>query len=97
MEKSTAYIAITAVDIVTVCVAGCSGTKNSTISFVKPNVRRQKADSIEPSTMKGLRRPHFDVDSSANAPTMGCTMRPESGPAIQTKDVLLFVRPRERR
>jgi hypothetical protein len=30
-------------------------------------------------------------------PTMGCTMRPDSGPAIQTREVLLLVRPRLRR
>ena len=77
--------------------AASSETKYPTISLVKPSVRRQRADTAAPTMMKGRRRPHFDLDSSAMAPTMGCTMRPERGPAIHTSDVLLFVKPSDRR
>ena len=52
---------------------------------------------MDPPIMKGLLLPHFDVDRSAIAPTIGWTIMPDSGPATQTADVLLFVRPRESR
>lgn len=47
-----------------------------------------------PATIKGRRLPQRDVLPSATTPTMGWTMSPERGPAIQTSEVLLFVRPR---
>jgi len=74
-----------------------SDTKQSTISRVKPSTNMKKAESKAPNTMYGLRRPHFDLDSSAIAPTMGWTMRPDKGPAIHTRDVFDLVRPRESR
>lgn len=48
----------------------------------------------DPTAMYGLLRPHLDVLESASAPTIGCTMRPDKGPAIQTNDVWLLVKPR---
>jgi hypothetical protein len=68
-----------------------------TISLVNPNVSRDNATMRAPPMMKGRRRPHFDVHESDMAPTMGCVKSPERGPAIQTRDVLDFVRPRFRR
>ena len=68
-----------------------------TISFVNPSVSKLNATISAPPAMKGRRRPHFDVQESDMAPTMGCVKRPESGPAIQTSDVLDLVRPRLRR
>lgn len=68
-----------------------------TISLVKPSTSRLTATMAVPATMKGLLLPHLDVFPSAMTPMMGWTIRPESGPAIQTRDVLLFVRPRLRR
>jgi hypothetical protein len=47
--------------------------------------------------MNGRRLPYFDFDRSAITPTIGCITNPESGPAIHTSDVRLFVRPRFRR
>jgi hypothetical protein len=71
-----------------------SEMNNATISLVKPSARRQMATIIAPTTMKGLRRPHFDLDSSARVPTIGWTSRPDNGPAIHTSEVLLLLRPR---
>jgi hypothetical protein len=52
---------------------------------------------IEPIAMIGRLLPHFDVDSSATTPIMGCTIKPDRGPATQTNDVCPFDRPSERR
>lgn len=67
------------------------------MSSVNPRSNRSKADMMAPVKIKGLRRPHFEVDLSATVPTIGCTISPDKGPAIHTRDVLLFVKPRERR
>ena len=81
---------------------GCLARSSSritrpTISLVKPRVSTLAQTMTVPTTIMGRRRPHFDVFSSAMTPTMGCTMSPESGPATQTSEVLLFVRPSLRR
>ena len=67
------------------------------ISVVQPRTKRQMATNIEPPIMYGRRRPHFDFELSVIMPTSGCIMMPESGPAIHTADVRLFVRPSESR
>lgn len=64
------------------------------ISLVHPSVIKLAATIQEPTAMYGLLRPHLDVLESAKAPTIGCTIRPDRGPAIQTKDVWLLVKPR---
>jgi hypothetical protein len=97
MEKSVAYNAKTAVTIVRIFRKSDSGTKALTISFVNPSVRRPVTTTSDPSTMYGLRRPHLDFVESDITPMTGCTIRPDSGPAIHTIDVWPFVRPRERR
>ncbi|KAH6608730.1 hypothetical protein Trco_002076 [Trichoderma cornu-damae] len=68
-----------------------SSTTAPTISLVKPRTSRHAETITAPIIISGLRRPQGDVLSSAKTPTMGWTMRPESGPAIQTSDVLLLV------
>ena len=65
-----------------------------TISLVEPKTNKARATTTVPTRMKGLLRPHLEVLSSAMTPTTGWTMRPDRGPAIQTADVLLLVRPR---
>lgn len=67
------------------------------MSSVNPRSRRNMADMMAPVIMNGLRRPHLEVDLSATVPTIGCTISPDNGPAIHTREVLLLVRPRERR
>lgn len=64
------------------------------ISLVQPRVIRLAATIEDPTAIYGLLRPHLEVLESASAPTMGCTMRPDSGPAIHTNDVWLLVKPR---
>jgi hypothetical protein len=68
-----------------------------TISLVKPSTSRHAETITAPIIISGRRLPHDEVLSSATTPTMGWTMRPDSGPAIQTSEVLLLVRPRLRR
>ena len=41
-----------------------------------------------PNDMYGLLRPNREVQLSANTPMIGCIMRPESGPAINTMAIL---------
>lgn len=97
MAKSVTYIASTASTIVGVLAFSSSSSPlktTPTISLVKPSTSRLRATMPVPTTMNGRLRPHLDVLSSAMTPTMGWTRRPDSGPAIQTADVLLFVRPR---
>ena len=72
-------------------------TNKPTISDVHPNTRRQNATTTEPTTMNGLRRPHFDLDRSAMTPIKGWIISPDNGPAIHTNEVLDFVRPSCRR
>lgn len=63
------------------------GMNSDAISLVHPSVIRLPATIQDPTAMYGLLRPHLDVLESASAPTIGCTMRPDKGPAIQTNDV----------
>jgi hypothetical protein len=76
-----------------------SGPKpnDSTISFVNPRVRRHNATMSEPRRIMGRLLPHFEVDSSAMTPMMGWTIKPDMGPATQTRDVWPLVRPSESR
>lgn len=96
IAKSATQIATTASQIV-ILAAISSLTNTSTTSLVKPSTSRLAETISVPRTMKGRRRPKREVDLSATAPTMGWTMRPEMGPATQTREVLDFVRPRFRR
>ena len=96
IAKSITQIANTASQ--TVAFPAASPSRNSpTNSRVKPRTSRL-ADTIrDPTTIKGRRRPKRDVDLSATAPTNGWVMRPDIGPAIQTREELDFVRPSSRR
>ena len=74
-----------------------SSTNAATISLVKPNEIRLHATIKDPMTIIGRLLPHFDVDSSAKTPMMGCTIKPDNGPATQTSDVCPLDKPSERR
>lgn len=79
-------------------VADClSETNEAMISLVKPRERRPNATITEPMAIIGRLLPHRDVDSSARTPMIGCTIRPDSGPATQTRDVCPLVRPSDSR
>ncbi|KAI4190907.1 MAG: hypothetical protein L6R41_000508 [Letrouitia leprolyta] len=47
---------------------------------------------MAPPIMKGLRLPYFDLELSASTPTTGPITSPDNGPAIHTKEVLLFLK-----
>ena len=68
-----------------------------TISPVHPSTNKPKPTIMVPPIMKGLRRPHLDLELSASTPTTGCIISPESGPAIHTSDVWALLRPSWRR
>lgn len=70
-----------------------SDTKIPTISEVQPNTIKQSPTINEPPIMNGLLLPHLDLELSARTPTTGCIIRPDNGPAIHTRDVLLLVNP----
>jgi hypothetical protein len=74
-----------------------SVTKCCTTSFVNPNNSKKKHTKTVPITMKGLLLPHRLLDLSATTPTMGCMIRPDNGPAIQTREIFDFVKPSSRR
>jgi hypothetical protein len=93
IAKSTAYMARTATKIVTVFLKSPSSMKCPTISLVQPSTIKHAATNRDPITITGRRLPYFDVDLSAITPTIGCIISPESGPAIQTRDVFDFVNP----
>ena len=97
MEKSVAYKATTVRAITGTLVVASSAIKWLTISLVKPSMRRLKVTMIDARAMMGRLRPHLDVDWSEMAPIIGCTIRPDNGPAIQTTVVCPLVRPKERR
>jgi hypothetical protein len=97
MAKSTPYMLMTARKIVIDLDASDAGMTMATISDAQPRERRQKHTITAPPTMYGLLRPQLDLDLSDKVPTIGCIISPERGPAIQTKDTLLFVSPRLRR
>lgn len=96
IAKSATQIATTATQTVTLP-AISSPTNTSTTSLVNPRTSKLAETISVPRTINGRRRPKREVDLSATAPTMGWTMRPEMGPATQTREVLDFVRPRFRR
>lgn len=74
-----------------------SCTNIPTSSEVHPSTSRQIATIMEPPIMNGRRLPHFERERSAMIPTIGCIIRPDSGPAIHTNDVRDFVKPSWRR
>lgn len=74
-----------------------SVTNIPTISDVHPSTIKHIPTINDPPIMNGLLLPHFDLELSASTPTTGCMISPERGPAIHTKEVLLFVRPNWRR
>lgn len=74
-----------------------SCTNHPTTSDVQPNNNKQDATISAPPSINGLLRPHLDRDRSAITPMRGWIMRPDNGPAIQTRDVRDFVRPSWRR
>ena len=51
----------------------------------------------EPAIMYGRRRPHLSVDESDMVPMIGCTIKPDSGGAMKTREVWVFARPNWRR
>jgi hypothetical protein len=67
------------------------------ISAAHANVSKQIATKIEETSMKGLRRPHLSFEESDIVPITGWTMRPDSGGAIQTREVSDFAKPNLRR
>ena len=69
----------------------------SIISFVHPRTSKHAATITDPIIMKGLRRPYLDMQRSDTTPTIGCIISPDSGPAIQTREVRDFERPSLRR
>lgn len=77
--------------------ASSSAMNTPTSSLVKPRSKRKAATMMDPIMIMGLRLPYLDFDSSAQVPTIGWTMIPDKGPAIQTKEVLLLDRPSARR
>jgi hypothetical protein len=74
-----------------------SDVNKPTSSDVHPSSRRLAPTRTAPPIMNGRLLPYFDVERSDMAPTMGCMMRPESGPAIHTREVFDFVSPNRRR
>jgi len=50
---------------------------------------------IVPNNMYGLLRPNREVQLSASTPISGCIMRPESGPATNTKAMFDLDNPRD--
>lgn len=70
-----------------------SETKMPTISRVHPRSTKQIPVRNAPRSIIGLLLPYRDVERSAMAPTTGCMISPDKGPAIHTKLVFDFVRP----
>ena len=66
-------------------------------SRAQPRSIIAKTQIRQPAIMYGRRRPNRDLERSANAPTRGWTIRPESGPAMKTRDMYDFDRPRSSR
>lgn len=99
IAKSRAYIATTARTTVNLLVVSPPSppTNAPTISRVKPSTSRHNDTITAPTIIRGRRRPQRDVLSSATTPTMGWTIRPDRGPAIQTRLTFCFDRPRLRR
>ena len=47
--------------------------------------------------MNGLLLPHFSPEESDNTPTIGWTIKPDSGGAIHTSEVWLLAKPSRKR
>src|SRR5215469_14341020 len=94
IAKSTPYMLKTANEIAIGRLLLSSSTKMLRNSVVHPSKRSERLTTIVPTAINGLLRPYFDVERSANMPTIGCIIRPESGPAIQTRETCDLVRPR---
>jgi len=52
---------------------------------------------IAPKTIKGLLRPNGEVQLSLITPTVGCTNRPEMGPANQMRETSDFGTPNSKK
>lgn len=68
-----------------------------TASGAHANVKRQRLIIAVPAAMKGLLRPHFDVQRSAVSPTSGWTIKPVIAPDIDTRASRDFGSPSSRR
>ena len=67
--------------------------KIPTISEAHPRISKNDATKRAQNNIYGLLRPHLSVELSDTIPTIGCTIKPDNGGAIHTKDVWLFSRP----
>lgn len=70
-----------------------SVTTKPMISDAQPMMRKHTATMTEPTIMYGRRRPHLRVDLSDIVPMIGCTINPDSGGAMKTRDVCVLARP----
>lgn len=68
-----------------------------TISAAHPIVRKHAATMSEPAIIYGRLRPHLSVDESDIVPMIGCTINPDKGGAMKTRDVWVLARPNWRR
>lgn len=68
-----------------------------TISAAHPMVRKHAATMSEPAIIYGRLRPHLSVDESEIVPMIGCTINPDKGGAMKTRDVWVLARPNWRR
>jgi hypothetical protein len=87
----------TASAIVAVFTVSLSLANTWTISLVHPSVSKHALTAIVPHTINGRLRPYRAFERSDITPTIGCMIRPDNGPAIQTSEILLFVKPSARR
>ena len=70
-----------------------SGEKKLAISTAHARAHRQTATKIEQTNTYGRLRPHLSVEESDTVPTIGCTIRPDNGGAIHTREIWLLARP----
>ena len=61
--------------------------KALTISADHARMQRKTATRIEETIIYGRLRPHRSLEESDTTPMIGCTIKPDSGGAIQTSDV----------
>jgi hypothetical protein len=97
IAKSVAYKARTANAMVGTLAVRLSSMKKPTISLVNPRLRRLQTTTAVAAAIIGLLRPHLDFDWSDITPITGCTIRPDNGPAIHTREVCPFDNPNDKR
>lgn len=71
--------------------------KTATISDAHARPMRNNATKMEKSSINGLLLPHLSCEESDHTPITGCTIKPDSGGAIQTREVWLLAKPSLRR